>query len=266
MLRTCEHIPSFANSPSDRYIRANLSFLDAFSKRTWCFLPATFSLPPGNRTVVLKRLFSRLSVEIQDKIVKNGIGRLLFVMRMASLQSASQLPITQYGDLEAVPEHRFTEEILSLNCNTVWIHLVVGGRTYVNHLSDTPGSVQAPLNARRRSQLVSPFRILGHTLSVSAFICLGCLVLKLTQQWSTGYFVPLSVMAVSGFFILISYTRLASCDPDQRMSQDYALNESTYSAIRSDGIGVIDTHSSKLVQNQNGSLIHVRIPSKPEHL
>lgn len=67
---------------------------------------------------------------------ERDLRRLLFVMR-----TASQLPIPHRG-LEAVPEHRFTEEILTLNSNMMRIHLVVvGGRTYVSHLSDAAGPV-----------------------------------------------------------------------------------------------------------------------------
>lgn len=39
--------------------------------------------------------------------------------------------------MAVIPKHRFTEEILTINGDVIWIHLIdVGGRTYVSYLSD----------------------------------------------------------------------------------------------------------------------------------
>ena len=79
-------------------------------------------------------ILSRLPPEIQDKVLEQDIGRLLFVMR-----TASKLARIQDRELKVIPEHRFAEEILDLKSRAIRIYLVdVGGRRYVSQLSDAP--------------------------------------------------------------------------------------------------------------------------------
>lgn len=181
----------------------------AFSSPDYCILPP-----------IDERLLGRLPLEIQDKILEHDIGRMLFVMRMASQLS------NQRGDLE-IPEHRFIEEILTLNSNAIRIHLVVvGGRIYISRLSDTPNPVFS-LHSRRQM----------------AWVVLSAFLYTFLQKWKHWYIISLSGMTAFGL-LLFSPMGLALLGTeigiDQRMSQDYNLDGSKYLATRSDEMGVID--------------------------
>lgn len=170
----------------------------------------------------LIRHLGRLPLEIHDKILEQDIGRLLFVMR-----TASQLVPIHDKDLKEVPEHRFTEETLSLNSNTIRIYfVVVGGRTYISHLSDAPRLVP-PLCTRRPTILVVVFAFVNWIFIL---------------QWKPQYSIPLAITAALGS-VLFSFIRsalLGAIRDDERTVQDYTLDKRNYLAIQSDGMGVID--------------------------
>lgn len=73
-----------------------------------------------------------LSPEIWDMILQHDIGRLLFIMRIAS--QLAPLNITQHS----IPDNRFTVEVLELQSPILQIHLVdIGQRQYIGRLSSS---------------------------------------------------------------------------------------------------------------------------------
>ncbi|KAK2807937.1 hypothetical protein FQN50_005179 [Emmonsiellopsis sp. PD_5] len=89
----------------------------------------------------LGKLVSGLPEEIWHIIQNHGIGRLLFVMRVAAqLQYQENLNYRS----PAVLDQRFTVDRLYLSGNTVRIHLVyLGGRCYIRRLSQPIGAIKA---------------------------------------------------------------------------------------------------------------------------
>ncbi|KAI1975382.1 hypothetical protein LOZ51_002141 [Ophidiomyces ophidiicola] len=192
---------------------------------------------------------SRLPQEIQDMIFEHDIGRLMFVMK-----TASQL-LKGHKTVEAVPEHRFTETLLTLNSDMIRVHLVdIGGRTYISHISDTP-NLGVPTHARIFLRLV-----------VSALF--DWILYTLVQKHISGYIVPVSVITALGF-TLFSSTSIALFNAGAKISQnssrDYMLGESNFLAIRSDEMGVIDiafqqTHAGpKWVLNTYARPFHAKL-------
>ncbi|KAI2395901.1 hypothetical protein LOZ67_006145 [Ophidiomyces ophidiicola] len=180
------------------------------------------STPCRLTSTKLKLHLSRLPLEIQDKILEHDVGRLLFVMR-----TASQLVPIHNSNLKTVPKHRFTEETLALNSNTIRIYFVIlGGRTYISHLSDAASPVP-PLCARRPIILVV----------VSAFLNW----IPHMLQWMPRDSIPLAIVAALGFMLFSSTgSALLGTTRNEGMIQEYTLEKRNYLAIQSDGMGVID--------------------------
>lgn len=179
------------------------------------FTPSSCHLSRG------KQFLARLPAEIQDQILGYDVGRLLYVMR-----TASQLAIQHGENSKAIPEHRFTEETLILKGNTVRVHLVVvGGHTYVSHLSDVP----SPRQLFWESLLIlwnSP-RLYILLIFLSALL----LSIIFAQQWKSS-----SLLAMPALGITL-YSSI-SLGADKKMRQDYKPDN--YLAVKSDEMGVID--------------------------
>ncbi|KAK2795741.1 hypothetical protein FQN52_003590 [Onygenales sp. PD_12] len=96
----------------------------------------------------LGKLVSRLPEEIWHIIQNHGIGRLLFVLRVAAqLQYQRNLSYRS----PAVLDQRFTVDRLYLSGNTIRIHLVyLGGRLYIRRLSEPIGVIKAGEEAEIR--------------------------------------------------------------------------------------------------------------------
>lgn len=91
-----------------------------------------------------------LSPEIWDMILQHDIGRLLFIMRIAS--QLAPLNITQHS----IPDTRFTVEVLDLQSPILQIHLVnIGQRQYVGRLSNSADRQKQTENAKIRCYNVS---------------------------------------------------------------------------------------------------------------
>ena len=96
-----------------------------------------------------------LSSEIWDMILQHGIGRLLFIMRIAS--QLVPLNITQHS----IPDTRFTAGVLDLQSPILQIHLVnIGERQYVGHLSNPADCQNQTKNAKNRCYNISRSTIL----------------------------------------------------------------------------------------------------------
>ena len=84
-----------------------------------------------------------LSPEIWDMILQHDIGRLLFIMRIAS--QLAPLSITQHS----IPDTRFTVEALDLQSPVLQINLVnIGQRQYIGYLSNPADCQKQTDNAK----------------------------------------------------------------------------------------------------------------------
>ena len=91
-----------------------------------------------------------LSPEIWDMILQHDIGRLLFIMRIAS--QLAPLSITQHS----IPDTRFTVEVLDLQSPVLQIHLVnIGKRQYIGSLSNSADCQKQTKNAKIRCYDIS---------------------------------------------------------------------------------------------------------------
>ena len=99
----------------------------------------------------LEHLLQVLPSNIWHKILKYDIGRMLYVMKATSQISALDC-ISILGD---VPEHRFSDKIVTLHSSLVRIHLVdIGGRTYITNFSDARSGPWTLKEALRRIVLM----------------------------------------------------------------------------------------------------------------
>lgn len=172
-------------------------------------LPDSHCLPSKDSSLV--HLVHRLPSDIWHKVLEYDIGRMLYVVK-----AASQLWVQECLSPSEVPEHRFSEQTVTIEGDAVRIHLVdIGGRIYISRLSEPPS----------KRQICGNFltRILLMFVSTALF----------------SWFFTEYVQQVT-FRWLGRGRKARRSQPEKKPCRDYKLNGSTYLAVKRDEMGVID--------------------------